>query len=116
MEILNVNIEQAGYEGRKEVIHNIKFSINRGELGFLIEPDLYVVDEPFVGLDPRATKEFLDLLEQERRRGAAVLMSTHVLDTAEKICDRFILLNNGNIVAEGELQQIRMQCGLSEAS
>lgn len=53
-------------------------------LGFLAQPDVYIVDEPFIGLDPRATKDFLRLLETERRRGAGVLMSTHVLDTAEK--------------------------------
>lgn len=85
-------------------------------LGFLIEPDVYVVDEPFIGLDPRATKEFLELLEEERRRGAGVLMSTHVLDTAEKICDRFVLMDSGKMVAEGSLQEIQDICGLPDAS
>ncbi|MBP1990064.1 ABC transporter ATP-binding protein [Paenibacillus eucommiae] len=107
----------------QEVKHHLPSSFSKGMqqkimliLGFLIEPDLYVVDEPFVGLDPRAIKDFLDLLEQERKRGAAVLMSTHVLDTAEKICDRHILLDRGSIVAQGYLPEIREQCGLPNAS
>lgn len=107
----------------QEVKHHLPSSFSKGMqqkimliLGFLIEPDLYLVDEPFVGLDPRATKDFLDLLEQERQRGAGVLMSTHVLDTAEKICDRLILLDKGSIVALGNLDQIRKHCGLPQAS
>jgi ABC-2 type transport system ATP-binding protein len=54
-------------------------------IGFLLQPDVYVVDEPFVGLDPRATRDFLELLQAERRRGAGVLMCTHVLDTTDTV-------------------------------
>ncbi|MFE4713706.1 ATP-binding cassette domain-containing protein [Paenibacillus sp. NPDC056722] len=85
-------------------------------LGFLVQPDIYIVDEPFIGLDPRATKDFLRLLEAERVRGAGVLMSTHVLDTAEKICDDFVLISGGKIAATGTLEDIRAQAGLPEAS
>ncbi len=76
-------------------------------IGFLARPDIYIVDEPFIGLDPRATKDFLRLLEEERRRGAGVLMSTHVLDTAEKICDTFLMISDGKVVAQGTLGDIR---------
>lgn len=85
-------------------------------IAFLPEPDLYIVDEPFVGLDPRATKDFLDLLQEELQRGAGVLMSTHVLDTAEKICDAFLLINHGRLVAKGTLPEIREQCGRTDGS
>lgn len=85
-------------------------------LGFLVQPDIYIVDEPFIGLDPRATKDFLRLLEAERERGAGVLMSTHVLDTAEKICDDFILISGGRVTASGTLEDIRAQAELPEAS
>jgi ABC-2 type transport system ATP-binding protein len=85
-------------------------------LGFLVQPDIYIVDEPFIGLDPRATKDFLRLLEAERARGAGVLMSTHVLDTAEKICDDFVLISGGQMAAVGTLEDIRLQAGLPEAS
>jgi len=81
-------------------------------IGFLLKPDIYIVDEPFIGLDPRATKDFLRLLEEERQRGAGVLMCTHVLDTAEKICDYFVLLSDGETAAQGNIEDIRRACGL----
>ncbi|WP_054958627.1 ABC transporter ATP-binding protein [Paenibacillus dakarensis] len=85
-------------------------------IGFLSEPDVYIVDEPFIGLDPRATKDFLTLLDQERQRGAGILMSTHVLDTAEKICDSFVLISGGRVAAQGSLADIRSSAGLPDAS
>ncbi|MBP2001686.1 ABC-2 type transport system ATP-binding protein [Paenibacillus shirakamiensis] len=85
-------------------------------IGFLAHPDIYIVDEPFVGLDPRATKDFLGLLESERARGAAVLMSTHVLDTAERICNHFVLISSGSIKAQGTLRDIQNQSGLCGGS
>jgi ABC-2 type transport system ATP-binding protein len=85
-------------------------------LGFLNKPDVYIVDEPFIGLDPKAIKDFLDMLEEERKRGAGILMSTHVLDTAERICSSFVLLSDGRLVANGTLQDIRQQSGLPDAS
>lgn len=85
-------------------------------IGFLLKPEVYIVDEPFIGLDPRATKDFLGLLEEERSRGAGVLMCTHVLDTAERICDDFILMADGRVAAKGTLHDIRLAAGLPEAS
>ncbi len=84
-------------------------------IAILMKPKLYIVDEPFIGLDPKAIKDFLAILEKERIRGAAILMSTHVLDTAEKICDRFLLINHGQIIAEGTLDDVRNQ-SIVEAS
>lgn len=85
-------------------------------IGFLGRPDVYIVDEPFIGLDPRATKDFLGLLEEERRRGAGVLMSTHVLDTAERICDELILISEGRVRASGSLDDIRTAANMPSAS
>lgn len=82
----------------------------------LLKPDYYIVDEPFIGLDPSAIKMFLTVIEQEKSRGAGILMSTHVLDTAEKICDRFLLISDGTTVAEGSLEQIRSASDLSNGS
>lgn len=106
-----------------DVRHHLTTSFSKGMqqkvmliIGFLTKPDVYIVDEPFIGLDPKATKELLDTLNEERRRGAAILMSTHVLDTAERICDSFVLLNGGETVAQGDLEQIRRDCGKPGAS
>ncbi|WP_328793792.1 ABC transporter ATP-binding protein [Heliomicrobium undosum] len=85
-------------------------------LAFLLEPEVLIVDEPFVGLDPRATLDLLNQLQEARRRGAGVLMSTHVLDTAEKICDTFTLIDDGCVVACGTLAQLREQSRLGGGS
>nr|EEK67818.1 ABC transporter-related protein [Bacillus wiedmannii] len=76
-------------------------------LAFLIEPDFYIIDEPFIGLDPVATKEFLSYLYKEKERGAGILLCTHVLDTAERICERFLLISKGTLVADGHLEAIQ---------
>ena len=57
---------------------------------FLIEPSLYIIDEPFLGLDPLAIHALLELMDTMRKQ--AILMSTHILATAEKYCDRFVVL------------------------
>jgi len=83
---------------------------------FLIKPDLYIVDEPFVGLDPLGIQSYLDLMDQMKRKGAGVLMSTHILATAERYCDRFIILHEGKIRAAGTLQQLQGEFNLPGAS
>jgi len=84
--------------------------------GFILELDIYIADEPFIGLDPRAIRDLLDFLEEERRRGAGILMATHVLDTAEKICGRFVLMNGGTVAAQGTLEEVRRISGREGAS
>ncbi|MDQ0337368.1 ABC-2 type transport system ATP-binding protein [Caldalkalibacillus uzonensis] len=85
-------------------------------LAFLVEADVYIFDEPFVGLDPQATQTLLEYIDKACQRGAGVLMSTHILDTAEKVCDRFVLLDQGRLIAQGTLTDIRQQAGLSQGS
>lgn len=106
----------------EEVKHEFPSSHSKGMqqklmiiLAILTKPQLYIVDEPFIGLDPKAIKDFLLLLENERKNGVAILMSTHVLDTAEKICDRFLLINNGNMIAKGTLTQLQ-QMSIADGS
>ncbi len=82
----------------------------------LIQPVLYLVDEPFNGLDPFAISELLHRFSSEKSRGAGILLSTHALDIAERICDRLILINHGKMVAEGTLQQLQAQAQLPNAS
>ncbi|UOY92851.1 ABC transporter ATP-binding protein [Ectobacillus sp. JY-23] len=76
-------------------------------LAFLAKPSIYIVDEPFIGLDPTAVRDFLKLLEEERKRGAGVLLCTHVLDTAERICERFLLVSKGTLLASGDITAIQ---------
>lgn len=83
---------------------------------FLVEPKLYIVDEPIVGLDPVGIKSFLDLMKSMSESGAGVLMSTHILATAERYCDRFIILHQGRIVLEGTLDEMRVELGMHGAT
>ncbi|MFX3618161.1 MAG: ABC transporter ATP-binding protein [Sporolactobacillus sp.] len=83
---------------------------------FLARPALYIVDEPFVGLDPIGIQSLLDLMVEMKKEGAAILMSTHILSTAEQYCDKFIILHEGKIAIQGTLQKIRMEYGDPKAS
>lgn len=74
---------------------------------FLIEPPLYIVDEPFVGLDPLGIQSYLQLMDEMKENGSGVLMSTHILATAERYCDRFVILHEGEIRAMGTLEELR---------
>jgi ABC-2 type transport system ATP-binding protein len=83
---------------------------------FLVEPSLYIVDEPFVGLDPLGIQSFLQLMEEAKEKGAGILMSTHILSTAERYCDRFVILHEGEIRAYGTLHELREQFGRKDAT
>ncbi|PFO04294.1 multidrug ABC transporter ATP-binding protein [Bacillus sp. AFS076308] len=83
---------------------------------FLVQPSLYIVDEPFVGLDPLGIQSLLDLMKRMKDNGAGILMSTHILATAEKYCDRFVILHEGKIRAKGTLSELREQFMMPTAS
>jgi ABC-2 type transport system ATP-binding protein len=70
-------------------------------------PRLLVLDEPFVGLDPKAAFTLKEIMRDMTNDGCAIFFSTHVLDTAEKLCDRVAIIKNGRLVAEGTMDEIR---------
>lgn len=70
-------------------------------LALIQEADYLIVDEPFVGLDATTTIQLLRLLETERAEGKGILLVTHVLDTADRLCDRFVWIDNGHMLASG---------------
>ncbi|HTK55673.1 MAG TPA: ABC transporter ATP-binding protein [Gemmatimonadales bacterium] len=72
-------------------------------------PDVIVVDEPMVGLDPKGQSFLKDLFRQFCDRGGTVLMSTHTHEIAENVCDRIAIIQKGKIVAEGTMTEIRHQ-------
>ncbi|ANZ62211.1 multidrug ABC transporter ATP-binding protein [Secundilactobacillus paracollinoides] len=74
---------------------------------FITDSPLFIIDEPFLGLDPLAVHDLLDLINDQKAKGASILMSTHVLDTAQKYCDRFVLLHDGQVKTEGTLAELR---------
>ena len=77
-------------------------------MGALIhDPSLWILDEPMTGLDPRAAFELKEMMREHAQSGHAVLFSTHVLEVAEKLCDQGVIINKGQIVFQGTLDQLR---------
>jgi ABC-2 type transport system ATP-binding protein len=72
-------------------------------------PEVIVVDEPMVGLDPRSARLLKDLFRQFVDRGGTVLMSTHTLEVAETMCDRIAIVHGGKVVASGNMSELQEQ-------
>lgn len=70
------------------------------------EPKLLILDEPFVGLDPLASHKIKEIMKEECEKGLSVFFSTHVLEVAEKLCNKVAIIKNGQIVAQGTTKDI----------
>jgi ABC-2 type transport system ATP-binding protein len=79
-------------------------------------PELIVVDEPMVGLDPKGARLLKDIFRQFAARGGTILMSTHTLEIAEAMCDRIAIIQNGVLVARGTMAELRRQTASGDAS
>lgn len=75
-----------------------------------------IIDEPFLGLDPLAIKHFTELLQQRAQQGTAIIFTTHVLMIAEQLCDQYLMLQAGEIIAKGDLKTIQEQFEQPEAT
>jgi len=73
------------------------------------QPELIVVDEPMVGLDPRSARLLKDLLRRFVDQGGTVFLSTHTLEVAEALCDRIAIISGGEVIAEGTMDELRAQ-------
>jgi len=73
------------------------------------QPEIIVVDEPMVGLDPRSAKLLKDLFRTFAEHGGTVFLSTHTLEVAEALCDRIAIINEGEIIALGTMDELRAQ-------
>lgn len=81
-------------------------------IGALIHsPDLWILDEPMMGLDPPSAFALKELMRKHRDEGKTVFFSTHVLDVAEKICDRVAIINKGKLVLCGDMDEIKRAQG-----
>ncbi len=70
------------------------------------EPKLLVLDEPFVGLDPQAAFILKEIMHEMCKEGCAVFFSTHVLDVAEKLCNKIAIIKKGRIIANGKIEEL----------
>lgn len=77
-------------------------------------PKLIIMDEPFVGLDPKASHILKGIMRQICDDGGAIFFSTHVLEVAEKLCDRVAIIKNGNLVVSGTIDEVKGDGSLEE--
>lgn len=97
------------YDALKEQISSYSHGMKQkvAIIGALIhEPKLLVLDEPFVGLDPKATFELKQIMHEMCKKGTAIFFSTHVLDVAEKLCNKIAIIKQGKIVASGKMEDL----------
>jgi len=78
------------------------------------EPKLMIFDEPFVGLDPKAVFAIKEIMHRLCEKGCAVFFSTHVLDVAEKLCNRVAIIKDGRLVASGSMEEVRGNVSLED--
>jgi ABC-2 type transport system ATP-binding protein len=104
-------ITSLGLEGREQdrVVALSHGNQQRVQLAVALvyQPELLVLDEPFAGLDPSAVDFLSDVLRAEAARGTAVLFSSHQLDLVERLCRRIVILEQGRVVANGTLEELR---------
>ena len=71
------------------------------------EPKLIIMDEPFVGLDPKATHLLKELMHEKCREGCSFFFSTHVLEVAEKLCDKVAIIKEGKLIRSGTMEEVK---------
>lgn len=83
---------------------------------FMTDADLFIIDEPFTGLDPLAIHDLLNIIADKKAAGAAILMSTHILATAQQYADSFVLLNQGKVRTTGTLEELKAEFNMADAN
>lgn len=78
------------------------------------EPKLLILDEPFVGLDPKASHILKEIMKGLCKEGIAIFFSTHVLEVAEKLCDKVAIISSGKIIASGRMEEVKGDSSLEE--
>lgn len=71
------------------------------------DPEVLIMDEPFVGLDPTSVFKMKELMHEMCKKGKIIFFSTHILDVAEKLCDRVAIIKNGEIVSVGSMKEVK---------
>ena len=81
----------------------------------IVEPRVFVLDEPMTGLDPRSAHHLKEAMRSHCDRGGTLFFSTHVMEVAEKFCDRIAIIHKGRLTACGTLDELRRQAGESQS-
>jgi len=94
----------------KEFSGGMKRRLNFG-CGIVHKPQVILLDEPTVGVDPQSRARLFDMVEAERDAGACVLYTTHYMEEAERLCDSVAIIDHGKLIAQGTLEELRAQLG-----
>ena len=81
---------------------------------WLHDPKLIVMDEPFVGLDPKASHLVREMMREVCDNGGAIFFSTHVLEVAEKLCDKVAIIKQGRLIRSGTMEEVKGDDSLEE--
>ena len=81
---------------------------------FVHDPKLLIMDEPFVGLDPKAAFTVKNMMREFCSKGSAIFFSTHVLEVAEKLCDKIAIIKSGKLIAAGTMEEVKGNASLEE--
>lgn len=107
--------------GLEDVLGNYISSYSHGMKQKLIlisallhSPKLLILDEPFVGLDPKASFDLKEIMKDLCRQGCAIFFSTHVLEVAEKLCNKIAIIKEGHIVVDGKMEEVRGNSSLED--
>ena len=105
------------YDRRSDLV----FSLSKGmkqklaiACAFVHEATTILLDEPLIGIDPKGARELKDMIADAKARGGSILISTHMLDTAEHLCDRIIILQRGRILTEGSLAELHERAKMGQ--
>ncbi|MCR5794964.1 MAG: ABC transporter ATP-binding protein [Solobacterium sp.] len=82
--------------------------------GWMHSPKLIIMDEPFVGLDPKASHLLKEMMREHCDNGGAIFFSTHVLEVAEKLCDKVAIIKQGKLIRQGTMEEVKGDESLEE--
>lgn len=123
LDVRNQRIEE--YAGKYGIIDDLGMPINSYSHGMrqkmaiisalIHEPKLILMDEPFVGLDPKASHTLKKQMREICDNGGAIFFSTHVLEVAEKLCDKVAIIKGGKLIASGTMAEVKGNLSLEDA-
>lgn len=102
------------WEWRNELIESFSHGMKQKVAmcsAFLHDPDIIIVDEPMVGLDPKSVRLVKDVFKDLVKKGKTIFFTTHTLSVAQDLCSRIGIINRGSVVALGSLEMLRIQSG-----
>ena len=100
------------YEKRDDLVLSLSKGMKQKlavACAFIHDASVVLLDEPLIGIDPKGAYELKKMIAEAKTDGKAILISTHMLDTAEKLCDCIIILRRGTIIAEGSLEELHVR-------